>query len=79
MPKLRRAISAQGMTKHLQNFQRWFAPHGVQVNAIGPGYFATPLNTTLKNDPAFDAIAELRRQLEEMRQRLEQAGVRGNR
>jgi gluconate 5-dehydrogenase len=32
-----------------------WAPLGLQVNAIGPGYFATPLNRDLQEDPAFDA------------------------
>ena len=32
-----------------------WAPLGLQVNAIGPGYFATPLNKALRDDPAFDA------------------------
>jgi gluconate 5-dehydrogenase len=32
-----------------------WAPLGLQVNAIGPGYFATPLNSALRDDPAFDA------------------------
>jgi len=31
------------------------AGSGVQVNAIGPGYFATDLNAALKADEAFDA------------------------
>ena len=31
-----------------------WARHGLQINAIGPGYFATPLNQALVNDPAFD-------------------------
>jgi gluconate 5-dehydrogenase len=31
-----------------------WAPYGLQVNAIGPGYFATPLNETLMKDPVFD-------------------------
>jgi gluconate 5-dehydrogenase len=31
-----------------------WARHGLQVNAIGPGYFATPLNRALVEDPAFD-------------------------
>jgi gluconate 5-dehydrogenase len=31
-----------------------WAEANVQVNGIGPGYFATPLNTTLKDDPVFD-------------------------
>ena len=31
-----------------------WARHGLQVNAIGPGYFATPLNQALVEDPVFD-------------------------
>ncbi|MFL5862619.1 MAG: SDR family oxidoreductase [Solirubrobacteraceae bacterium] len=32
-----------------------WAPHGICVNAIGPGYFATELNAPLRADPEFDA------------------------
>jgi gluconate 5-dehydrogenase len=32
-----------------------WARHGLQVNAIGPGYFATEMNAALREDPAFDA------------------------
>jgi gluconate 5-dehydrogenase len=31
-----------------------WAPHGICVNAIGPGYFNTELNASLKADPEFD-------------------------
>ena len=31
-----------------------WAKHGIQVNAIGPGYFVTPLNKALHEDPVFD-------------------------
>ncbi|WP_443749948.1 SDR family oxidoreductase [Asticcacaulis solisilvae] len=31
-----------------------WAKHGLQVNAIGPGYFVTPLNKALHEDPVFD-------------------------
>ena len=31
-----------------------WARHGLQANAIGPGYFATPLNQALVEDPVFD-------------------------
>jgi gluconate 5-dehydrogenase len=32
-----------------------WAPHGIQVNGIGPGYFDTVLTKALVNDAAFDA------------------------
>jgi gluconate 5-dehydrogenase len=32
-----------------------WAIHGIQANAIGPGYMATEMNTALINDPKFDA------------------------
>ena len=31
-----------------------WARHGLQINAIGPGYFDTPLNAALVKDAAFD-------------------------
>jgi gluconate 5-dehydrogenase len=31
-----------------------WARHGLQINAIAPGYFATPLNQALIDDPEFD-------------------------
>jgi gluconate 5-dehydrogenase len=36
------------------------APHGIQVNAIAPGYFATELNRALLDDTAFDAWVKRR-------------------
>ena len=32
-----------------------WARHGLQINAIGPGYFETALNRPLREDPVFDA------------------------
>ena len=32
-----------------------WARHGLQINAIGPGYFETPLNQALIDNPEFDA------------------------
>ena len=32
-----------------------WAKHGLQVNAIAPGYFRTPLNQALVDDPEFSA------------------------
>ncbi|MDJ1160120.1 SDR family oxidoreductase [Chelatococcus sp. SYSU_G07232] len=37
-----------------------WARHGLQVNAIGPGYFVTPLNQALVEDPRFDAWLKAR-------------------
>ena len=46
-------LLAQGMAADL-------APHGVQVNALSPGYFATEMNEALVGDPAFDAWVRAR-------------------
>ena len=32
-----------------------WAKHNIQVNAIGPGYFKTPLNQALVDNPDFSA------------------------
>ncbi len=37
-----------------------WARHGLQVNAIAPGYFKTPLNQALVDDPGFTAWLEKR-------------------
>jgi gluconate 5-dehydrogenase len=37
-----------------------WARHGLQVNAIAPGYFKTPLNRALVDDPGFSAWLEKR-------------------
>jgi len=37
-----------------------WAKHGLQVNAIAPGYFKTPLNQALVDDPDFSAWLEKR-------------------
>jgi gluconate 5-dehydrogenase len=37
-----------------------WAKYGLQVNAIAPGYFKTPLNEALVNDPDFSAWLEKR-------------------
>ncbi len=37
-----------------------WAKHGLQVNAIGPGYFKTPLNQALVDNPEFSAWLEKR-------------------
>ena len=35
-----------------------WAKHGLQINAIAPGYFRTPLNQALVDDPEFSAWLE---------------------
>lgn len=37
-----------------------WARYGIQVNGIGPGYFETPLNQALMEDPKFDAWLKAR-------------------
>lgn len=37
-----------------------WAKHGLQINAIAPGYFKTPLNQALVDDPVFSAWLENR-------------------
>jgi gluconate 5-dehydrogenase len=37
-----------------------WAPRGLNINAIAPGYFKTDLNTTLMADPAFDGWVKQR-------------------
>ncbi len=37
-----------------------WARHGIQVNAIGPGYFKTPLNQALVDNPEFSGWLEKR-------------------
>jgi gluconate 5-dehydrogenase len=37
-----------------------WARHGLQINAIAPGYFKTPLNQALVDDPEFSAWLEKR-------------------
>jgi len=37
-----------------------WAPFGIRVNGIGPGFIATPMNTPLINNPEFDAWVKKR-------------------
>ena len=53
--------AAKGAVKNLtRGMCTDWARHGLQVNAIGPGYFETPLNKALIDDPAFDAWLKAR-------------------
>jgi gluconate 5-dehydrogenase len=36
------------------------APHGIQVNAIAPGFFRTEMNEALTSNPDFDAWVKKR-------------------
>ena len=48
--------AAKGAVKNLtKGMCTDWARHGLQINAIGPGYFATPLNQALIDNPEFDA------------------------
>jgi len=49
-------VAAKGAVKQLTRAMcvEW-AGSNIQVNGIGPGYFVTPLNETLKADQAFDS------------------------
>jgi len=54
-------VAAKGAVKQLTRAMcvEW-ADANIQVNGIGPGYFATPLNTSLREDPAFDSWVKAR-------------------
>jgi gluconate 5-dehydrogenase len=48
--------AAKGGVKNLtKDMCADWARHGLQINAVGPGYFDTPLNKALVEDPVFDA------------------------
>ena len=53
--------AAKGAVKNLtKGMCTDWARHGLQINAIGPGYFATPLNQALIESPDFDAWLKTR-------------------
>jgi gluconate 5-dehydrogenase len=54
-------VAAKGAVKQLTRAMcvEW-AGANIQVNGIGPGYFVTPLNRTLKEDAAFDSWVQSR-------------------
>ncbi|HEU4677195.1 MAG TPA: SDR family oxidoreductase [Candidatus Paceibacterota bacterium] len=39
--------SKAGLVPHIRNFGTWFAPHGMRVNGVAPGWIETPMNDTL--------------------------------
>ena len=53
--------TAKGGIKLLtQSMAAEWAEHGIQANAIGPGYMATEMNQALMSNPAFDAWVKQR-------------------
>ena len=48
--------SKAGLTGLTKALAVELAPHGVTVNAVGPGYVATEMNTALVNDPEFNQV-----------------------
>jgi len=60
-PTIAPYASAKGALRMLtRNLAVEFARHNIQVNGIGPGYFATELNRALMDDPEFDAFVRRR-------------------
>ena len=48
-------VSSKGAVKQLtKSMATEWAGHNIQINAIGPGYFKTEMNTALLNDPEFN-------------------------
>ena len=48
-------VAKGGIKMLTQAMAAEWAEHGIQANAIGPGYMITEMNTALINNPAFDA------------------------
>lgn len=48
-------VAKGGIKMLTQAMTAEWAAHGIQANAIGPGYMLTDMNEALVNDPAFDA------------------------
>jgi gluconate 5-dehydrogenase len=54
-------VAAKGAVRQLtKSLCVELAPYNIQVNAIGPGYFETPLNKALMEDAAFDTWVKTR-------------------
>ncbi|MFM1886549.1 MAG: hypothetical protein RL026_1706 [Pseudomonadota bacterium] len=54
-PTIAPYTASKGAVKNLtQGMCADWARHGLQINAIAPGYFDTPLNKALVEDPVFD-------------------------
>ncbi|KAL4960337.1 uncharacterized protein BDV14DRAFT_193016 [Aspergillus stella-maris] len=48
------ASSKGGVMQMTKAFSNEFAPHGIQVNCICPGYISTPMTKQLQNDTAYN-------------------------
>ena len=60
-PSIAPYTATKGAVKNLtKGMATDWARHGLQVNAIAPGYFVTPLNKALVEDPEFTAWLEKR-------------------
>lgn len=49
------AVTKGGLAMFTKGLAVELAPHNIQVNAIGPGFYKTEMNTTLFTNPEFDA------------------------
>ena len=53
-------VSKGGIAMLTRGLAVELAPHGIQVNAIAPGFFRTEMNTALTSNPEFSAWVEKR-------------------
>lgn len=54
------AISKGAVQQMVRALAVDFAPHGIRVNGLGPGYMRTDMTAGLQADPAFDAMVKER-------------------
>lgn len=60
-PSIAPYTATKGAVKNLtRGMAADWAKHGLQINAIGPGYFRTPLNQALVDNPEFSTWLEKR-------------------